>query len=126
MEKEYDFKDVGKKLPYTVPDDFFAKMQAHVLAEVEKEEEAKQRHRSKLVRMYVSVASIAACVCLGCFIGYSLMGNSVVGSSVTQDGMRQETIFGVASVDKAYDELSYDEQQELSATYANDIYLSME
>lgn len=126
MEKEYDFEGVGKKMPYTVPDDFFAKMQAHVLAEVEKEEKAKQRHHSKLVRMYVSVASIAACVCLGCFIGYSLMSNSVAGSSMTQDGMRQETISGVASVDKAYDKLSSDEQQELSATYANDVYLSME
>lgn len=126
MEKEYDFEGVGKKMPYTVPDDFFAKMQAHVLAEVEKEEKAKQRHQSKLVRMYVSVASIAACVCLGCFIGYSLMSNSVAGSSMTQDGMRKEAISSVASVDKAYDKLSSDEQQELSATYANDVYLSME
>lgn len=126
MKQEYDFKGVGKKMPYTMPDDFFAKMQANVLAEVEKEERKKRRHRSKLVKMYVAAASIAACICLVCLIGFSLMGTSTSDPSAANHGAQSAAAASVASVDKAYDNLSSEEQQELSATYANDVYLSME
>ena len=31
MEKEFDFKNMGKQMPYRTPDDFFGKMQKQVL-----------------------------------------------------------------------------------------------
>ena len=31
MEKEFDFKNMGKQMPYRTPDDFFRKMQKQVL-----------------------------------------------------------------------------------------------
>lgn len=116
MEKEYNFNKVGKKMPFTMPDDFFAQMQANVLAEVAKEERAKHHRKAMVKRMYLAVASIAACVCLVLVIGYAVMGT----------GSQHKVTTSIATVDKAYDNLSVDEQQELNATYANDVYLSME
>ena len=29
MEKEFDFKNIGKRMPYRTPDGFFGKMQKH-------------------------------------------------------------------------------------------------
>lgn len=130
MVQEYDLDRLGKKMPFSAPDGFFERMQANVLAEVAKEEEAKKvmeiqmtaqaqsRRRAKTIRLYMAVASIAACVCLVVLIGRSFFGSEAMET--------QHSAASVATVDKAYDNLSADEQQELNATYANDVYLCME
>lgn len=130
MTNEYNLDRVGKKMPYQMPEGFFEQMQANVLAEVEKEEmakaaqavtlqvEMKHRHKAKLVRLYVAAASIAACVCLAVLVGRSFWS--------ADSAAPQHSAASVASVDKAYDNLSNEEQQELNATYANDVYLCME
>ena len=41
MDKEYNLESVGKRMPYSLPNGFFDKMQADVLAEVENEERQK-------------------------------------------------------------------------------------
>lgn len=130
MAQEYNFNKVGKKMPFSAPDGFFERMQANVLAEVAKEEEAKKvmkirmtaqarsHRKAKMIRLYMAVASIAACVCLVLLVGRSFFGSGAVET--------QHSAASVATVDKAYDNLSTDEQQELNATYANDVYLCME
>ena len=112
-------------MPYLMPEGFFGQMQANVLAEVEKEEmakasqmEMKHRSKAKLVRLYVAAASIAACICLAVLVGRSFLSSDSAAP--------QHSAASVASVDKAYDNLSNEEQQELNATYANDVYLCME
>lgn len=130
MAQEYNFNKVGKKMPFSAPNGFFEQMQANVLAEVAKEEEAKKvmkirmtaqaksQRKAKTIRLYMAVASIAACVCLVLLVGRSFFGSEAVET--------QHSSASVATVDKAYDNLSVDEQQELNATYANDVYLCME
>lgn len=125
MTNEYNLDRVGKKMPYLMPEGFFGQMQANVLAEVEKEEMAKasqmeMKHcrKAKLVRLYVAAASIAACICLAVLVGRSFLSSDSAAP--------QHSAASVASVDKAYDNLSNEEQQELNATYANDVYLCME
>ena len=130
MVQEYDLDRLGKKMPFSAPDGFFERMQANVLAEVAKEEEAKKvkgiqvkaqaksQRKAKMIRLYMATASIAACVCLLVLIGRSFFGSEAVET--------QHSAASVATVDKAYDNLSADEQQELNATYANDVYLCME
>lgn len=125
MTNESDLDRVGKKMPYLMPEGFFKQMQANVLAEVEKEEmakasqvEMKHRRKAKLVRLYVAAASIAACICLAVLVGRSFLSSDSAAP--------QHSAASVASVDKAYDNLSNEEQQELNATYANDVYLCME
>ena len=125
MTNESNLDRVGKKMPYLMPEGFFKQMQANVLAEVEKEEmakasqvEMKHRRKAKLVRLYVAAACIAACICLAVLVGRSFLSSDSAAP--------QHSAASVASVDKAYDNLSNEEQQELNATYANDVYLCME
>lgn len=47
MDREYNLDRVGKKMPFTMPEDFFGKVQANVLAQVALEE---QKRRSILAR----------------------------------------------------------------------------
>ena len=123
MDKEYNLESVGKRMPYSLPNDFFDKMQADVLAEVENEERQKaerkkHRHRARLVRLYLSAAAVAASICL-----------VVLSKSYWVDGTSHDSSaasVNTAQVDKAYDNLSTEEQEELNATYANDVYLSMQ
>ena len=35
MDKNFDFNQVGKRMPYSTPDDFFAKMQNDILDAVQ-------------------------------------------------------------------------------------------
>lgn len=35
MDKNFDFNQVGKRMPYSTPDDFFAKMQSDILDAVQ-------------------------------------------------------------------------------------------
>lgn len=125
MTNESNLDRVGKKMPYLMPEGFFGLMQANVLAEVEKEEmakasqmEMKHRRKAKLVRLCVAAASTAACICLAVLVGRSFLSSDSAAP--------QHSAASVASVDKAYDNLSNEEQQELNATYANDVYLCME
>lgn len=121
MVQEYNFDRVGKKMPFVLPDDFFAQMQSTVLAEVEKEEKEKLHRKAMVKRIYVAVASMAACICLVVGIGYGVIDKQSHAHSTADMAAAS-----VVSVDKAYDNLSSEEQQDLNATYANDIYLSME
>lgn len=116
MNQDYNFERVGKKMPFIMPDDFFDKVQANVLAEVAKEEQAKLHGKSMIKRIYVAVASMAACACV-VFLLSGVLKNA---------GTEQHAPASMATVDKAYDNLSTEEQQELNATYANDVYLCME
>ena len=115
MDKEYNLDRVGKKMPFSMPEDFFDKMQANVLAQVAKEEQQKKKHpRKAMVRsIWLAAASVAV-----------LIGNGVsVDSSASQE---VTPVASMAPVDKAYDQLSTEEQQEVYATYANDVLLGME
>lgn len=144
MNDNNPFEKVGKKMPYKMPDDFFAQMQANVLAEVAKEESEKRKanleaearsasnnpRKAIIKRISLAVASFAACVCLVVGIGYSVMSSdgdstSSVASSASV-ASAQASSASEHSVDKAYDNLTLEEQQELNATYANDVYLCME
>lgn len=124
MTNEYNLDRVGKKMPYQMPDGCFEQMQANVLAEVEKVEMAKMillhpSRRARLLRLYLTAASVAACICVAVLVGRSFWSSS-------DSAAPQHSAASVASVDKAYDNLSNEEQQELNATYANDVYLCME
>ena len=139
MNDNYPFDKVGKKMPYKMPEDFFSQMQANVLAEEEKLKAGQQTsvklvlerpRKAMLKRIYLVAASIAACVCLVVGIGYSVLSSdgesqssaaSTVNVASTNASSASEH-----SVDKAYDNLTVEEQQELNATYANDVYLCME
>ena len=117
MDREYNLDRVGKKMPFTMPEDFFDKVQANVLAQVALEEQKKKKHPRKAMmrRIWLAAASVAASVSM-----LLLIGNAVGDNDSSQE------VASMAPVDKAYDQLSAEEQQEVYATYANDVLLGME
>lgn len=120
MDREYNLDRVGKKMPFTMPEDFFDKVQANVLAQVALEEQKKKKHPRKAMmrRIWLAAASVAASVSM-----LLLIGNAVGDNDSSQ---KVKTVASMAPVDKAYDQLSAEEQQEVYATYANDVLLGME
>lgn len=60
-EKDFDFKTVGKQMPYRTPEGFFEKMQEQVMERAQGGKQ-KRQHRMKLV---VSTVFAAAAVLLG-------------------------------------------------------------
>lgn len=61
MNKDFDFNDIGKRMPYRTPDGFFERMQAESLKRAEEEKRKKKLFR---LRWGVSVAlAVAAMVC---------------------------------------------------------------
>lgn len=61
VEKDFDFKQIGKQLPYRVPDGFFEKMQGQVMECIQEEKHRKQHW----IRLVVPATFIAAAVWLG-------------------------------------------------------------
>ena len=47
MEKEFDFKNIGKQMPYRTPDGFFDRMQEQVSARTKVEKHKKQLRMNK-------------------------------------------------------------------------------
>ena len=66
MNKDFDFNKVGKRMPYQVPDNFFDKLEANVMAEVKADiAEAKQKRKRRIVTWGTTAfASAAAAVAL--------------------------------------------------------------
>ncbi len=67
MEKEFDFKNIGKRMPYRTPDGFFGKMQKQVLERTQAERFNRQ-HRIKLI----IGAAFSYC---GCHVGSSFLSD---------------------------------------------------
>lgn len=68
VEKDFDFQNIGKQMPYRIPDGFFDKMQEQVMERVQKEEKHKKPHRVKLI-LWATLAAAAVLVGVVFFSG---------------------------------------------------------
>lgn len=62
VDKDFDFKNIGKQMPYRTPDGFFEKMQDQMMARAADDKKHKKLHRIKLV---ISATLAAAAILLG-------------------------------------------------------------
>lgn len=119
---------IGKRMPYSMPPNLFERVQENVLAQIEKEEKQKtsnrkllqaQRHRKAIIRrITVAITAIVASVCL--VLGFHF------GNSQESTNLHKQQAVSLSTVDKAYDNLSQEEQENLVADYDNDIYMSLQ
>ena len=63
IDQESTFSNIGKELPYTVPNDFFDKLPAKTL-QLAKERMDKSRRNKKMYRFFVVITSAAAVILL--------------------------------------------------------------
>lgn len=107
MEKNFDFKTVGKRMPYVMPEGFLADMESRVMESVEAN--AAARGKSRIYHQFRSMVAAAAVATL--FI--------VCHSALQPRHMRV-----YSDLDQAFENLSHDDQQFLIDDYDNDVFLS--
>ena len=115
MEKTFDFEKIGKRMPYSVPNDFFAKLEESVMDEVKvpKSEATALPERNKTVIIAIrSLLAIAAAVALFFVVQPTLTKNDTISAD------------DYASVELAFNNLSSDDQDFLVAVYENEEFIN--
>lgn len=107
MEKNFDFKTVGKRMPYVMPEGFLADMESRVMESVEAN--AATRGKSRIYHLFRSMVAAAAVATL--FI-------------VCHNALQPRHMRVYSDLDQAFENLSYDDQQFLIDNYDNDVFLS--
>lgn len=114
----FDFNQVGKRMPYNVPDRFFDKLEDSVMAEIAKSDGAftlpqKSHRHSRIIRLtsFISVAAAAA-VAL------------VIILHKPEAPANESTDASFASVEQAYGNLSQSDQRYLMEAYQDDMFLN--
>ena len=115
MEKTFDFEKIGKRMPYTVPDDFFTKLEESAMDEVtvqKSETTAKPRRKKTIIIAFRSLLAIAAAVALFFVVQPTLTKNDTI------------SVDDYASVELAFNNLSSDDQDFLVAVYENEEFIN--
>lgn len=107
MKKEFDFTKVGKKMPYTVPEGFFEKIEDNIHATIVFDRNVAKKQRYLRI-VAASIVSIAAVVAL-CFI----IPNKL-------DKSNNDYLL----VERAFSLLNNDEQIFLIQVYQEDLFIN--
>jgi hypothetical protein len=100
MEKTFDFEQVGKRMPYDVPNDFFDKFEENMMVEV------KSRRSKKPLRIALSsILAVAAAIAL---------------FFVMQPLLPKSNVDDFESVELAFNNLSTDDQDFLIQVYEDE------
>lgn len=111
MEQQFDFNNIGKKMPYTVPEEFFDTLEQKVMEEVQQHpastpQPAQHRPRILHLRVLLTAAAVLALLVVATFT------------------FLHEDKVDAASVEQAFTELSHDDQAYLLAVYQNDVFIN--
>lgn len=106
---KFDFNNIGKRMPYTMPPDTFDKMEANVFARL-KEDKRKRALHHIIWWGSASAIAVAASITLSFIIKPARM---------TQDER-------LSQIDIAYANLSESDQNFLLETYQEDIFINQE
>ena len=109
MDKKFDFNQVGKKMPYTMPDRFFDDMEEEVMAKVKVMTEKKRRQKTVALRWMMYAASVAACLIL------TITAFMPKEFSAEEWNEKEQC---------AFDRLSADDQDYILEVYYDDIFLN--
>ena len=117
MDKNFDFNQVGKRMPYSTPDDFFAKMQSNILDAVQDmpQKTTKIKTNRRTVRKWlwpVSLSAAAAVVAMFVINIHFLAPNTPTASSDIQD------------VEQAFAQLSECDQAYILDVYQDDVFIN--
>lgn len=115
--RPFDFEKIGKRMPYTIPDDSFAQMEQHVWETIKREQRVENmetclssptRKHFSILPHWKTLSAIAAVIALVVTVGFHLAQSSEVD---------------IEEVEQAFCSLSADDQEYLLASYQNDVFL---
>ena len=112
MERDFDLKNIGKKMPYTVPEGFFDALEQNVLAATtdrNKQEKPAAKRRTMFKTMLAAAAGLALVLVFSIY------------SKVNNKENSQETSF--TEVEQAFCSLSQTHQDYHIEAYQDDIFL---
>ena len=117
MDKNFDFNQVGKRMPYSTSDDFFAKMQSDILDAIQDmpQKNTKIKTNRRTVRKWlwpVSLSAAAAVVAMFVINIHFLAPNTPTASSDIQD------------VEQAFAQLSECDQAYIVDVYQDDVFIN--
>lgn len=117
MNKEFDFAQIGKRMPYTTPDEFFDKLEEDIWKEVKNDsqehkvkEKQQMGHKSAKLRLFIrSVIAVAASIALVLVIhmNFTKPNNASIND-----------------VDQAFSQLTTNDQAYLLNIYQEDIFIN--
>lgn len=112
MDKQFNFEQVGKRMPYNVPDGFFDQLEQNVMAEVTAGNIAteKPKVKARTVKMTIRILLAAAAAVALFFV-------------VTKNMPSDTTEDSFANVELAYNNLSNEDQEYLMEVYEEDVFM---
>lgn len=117
MDKNFDFNQVGKRMPYSTPDDFFAKMQSNILDAVQDstpknmDYKANKRH----VRKMLWPVSLSAAAAVAAMFVINMHFFAPKPSAASND---------IQEVEQAFVQLSENDQTYILDVYQDDVFLN--
>ena len=120
MNKEFDFNEVGKRMPFRTPEGFFERMQAETLKRVAEEKRKKKLYRLKVG---VSVALAMAAMIFG-FLFLPVSLSEKTEQATTVDWMAQLSP-GEDAMDLYIQNLTDEELEDWMEFSENDIFYEL-
>ena len=120
MNKEFDFNEVGKRMPFRTPDGFFERMQAETLKRV-----AEEKRKKKLYRLKVGVSAALVMAAMSCGFLFLPVGlPDKTGQVTTVDWMAQLSS-GEDAMDFYIQNLTDEELEDWMEFSENDIFYEL-
>lgn len=110
MNRDFDFNRVGKQMPYTVPEDFFAKLEDDVCRKVTSRRRMSVKDRRSFMRFAVVTLATAAA--------------SVILFFVIDGTFKATAPVEFAEVEQAFGCLSTEDQMYMLSVYQDDIFIN--
>jgi len=108
MKTDFNFSKIGKKMPYTVPDDFFEQIEDTILEKVKNHQpiSSKPKKKNRLITFKVTLA-IAATIAL-----FFIVKNVFFEQRTT------------ISVEQAFSKLSEEDQNYIITVFEDDVFIN--
>lgn len=110
MNNNFDFNDIGKRMPYTIPDSFFDKLERDTHAKVFP---STATHAN---RLFPSVGMIVRGVVAAAAVAALLITVNM--------GLKDYKTDNFANVERAFDDLNQDDKDYMLTTYNEDIFIN--
>lgn len=118
MNKDFDFNEVGKQLPYRTPEGFFERIHKETLVKVEAE-----KRRKKIYRLKVGITTVLSAAAIWCGAMFFFPTNN---SETQQTEVSNEWLASVEDPMELYLQQLTDEELETWIEFSeNDIYYEL-
>ena len=118
--EKFDFSKVGKRMPYSTPDDFFKDMEANILEQVKDDKPKPVRIQPKKRPLMKVIWSAAMAVAAS--VAVLLILN--IDFAAPHSSLPSQTDNEMQAVDQAFAQLSSADQAYLLSVYQEDVFLN--